>query len=127
MIVTQNDYTMWRSAFKDNLKNGTIQVSFDLPPKSTKVQKSESSVIFLFGQVHQILGMSEVQFANEFPDCTALWQGSKVSIEFEYDNADFNEDHKRQEKPTNLLIICWENRWRRCPYPVLELKRIYLN
>lgn len=70
--------------------------------------------------------MSEIQFFSGFPDCTALWNGIKVSIEFEYDNADFYADHKLKDKPENLMIICWENRWRSCPYLVIELKKIYI-
>jgi hypothetical protein len=120
------DYEQWSKIVKRKVEEEKIKIKFDLPPKNPKDQEVESCVIFMFGQIYDVLGMSEIQFASRFPDCTALWNGEKVSIEFEYHNGQFKNDHKNHVIPSNLIIICWENRWKSCPYPVIELKRVYL-
>ncbi len=118
-------YDKWRESLKNAIKEDKVQIRFNLPPKNPKDPKAEQSVVFLFGQIHDLLGFSDVQFNSHFPDCTALFNGQRVSIEFEYDAVDFKADHKNSDIPESLIIICWENKWKSCPYPLIELKQVY--
>ncbi|MGH9923665.1 MAG: hypothetical protein ACRD38_13030 [Nitrososphaerales archaeon] len=123
--MVEIDYAKWREDLKNAINESKVRITFNLPPKNPAEQKAEQSVVFLFGQIHDVIGFTDVQFNSHFPDCTALWNGQNVSIEFEFDVAEFNTDHKHKDKPENLIIICWENKWKSCPYPVIELKRLY--
>lgn len=50
------DYPIWNNTLRQKIEERKIKINFDLPPKSSKSQKAESAVVFLFGQIYEDLG-----------------------------------------------------------------------
>lgn len=90
---------------------------------------NENGVIFLFGKIHQELGINvESIQPTYFPDAKGRrktrrgWED--VWIEFEYKSSSFKR-HGHDPKECDILV-CWEHDWKDCPpsLQVIELKSV---
>jgi HB1, ASXL, restriction endonuclease HTH domain len=85
---------------------------------------NEQGVVFLFGKVHNELGIVVESIQTGFPDAEGRRETHRgwehVRIEFEYKSYNFKL-HKHDLKGCDL-IICWEHNWSDCPLEVVELK-----
>jgi len=88
---------------------------------------NEQGVVFLFGKMHEELGIIVEAVKTGFPDCEGkrlidknrnLWES--VLIEFEYSSKNFLAHGHNPEECD--LIICWKHDWVDCPLEVIELK-----
>ncbi|MCL2501337.1 MAG: hypothetical protein FWE90_13530 [Defluviitaleaceae bacterium] len=92
---------------------------------------NEQGVVFLFGKIHEELGIIVESVNTGFPDCTGKrlidknknhWE--PVAIEFEYKSKNFF-DHGHNVNGCDV-IVCWIHDWHTCPssLEVIELKEI---
>jgi hypothetical protein len=85
---------------------------------------NEQGVVFLFGKVHNELGIVVESIQTGFPDAEGkkktLRGWEPVKIEFEYKSYNF-KTHGHDLDGCDL-IICWEHNWKECPIEVIELK-----
>ena len=92
---------------------------------------NEDGVIFLFGKIHQELGINVEAIQSAFPDAKGRRKVRKgwedVWIEFEYKSSDFKV-HDHDPKGCDI-IVCWEHDWKECPpsLEVIELKSVVQN
>lgn len=90
---------------------------------------NEHGVIFLFGKLHNELGIIVEAIQTGFPDAkgrkkvTRGWQ--EIAIEFEYRSSNF-QSHKHIIDKCDM-IICWIHDWKDCPIEVVELKSVIEN
>jgi hypothetical protein len=92
----------------------------------TNAPLEENGVIFLFGKLHERMGIRIKAIRKGFPDAAAeVWIKDRLyprTIEFEFRTSDF----KRHGHDSNKcdIIVCWEHDWRDCPSHifVIELK-----
>jgi hypothetical protein len=82
---------------------------------------NEQGVVFLFGRLAPTLGFCVEQVQVRCPDCTAIYRGRRVRIEFEY-WASHYAVHRHPAKGADV-IVCWENDWESRPrkYKHLEI------
>ncbi|OGI01116.1 MAG: hypothetical protein A2Y25_09980 [Candidatus Melainabacteria bacterium GWF2_37_15] len=90
---------------------------------------NEQGVVFLFGKIHEKLGITVEAVKTGFPDCEDKrlidknknhWE--RVLIEFEYRSKNFLEHGHDPNKCD--VIVCWLHDWQECPIEVIELKSI---
>ncbi len=86
------------------------------------IPQNEIETVFLFAIMAKDLGFKILNVQYPFPDCQAIYKGTKINIEFEYVSINF-KIHGHELSQCDL-IICWENNWKDCPLPVLTLKDI---
>lgn len=90
---------------------------------------NEQGVIFLFGKLHNELGIIVEAIQTGFPDAKGRkkikqgWQ--EIAIEFEYRSSNF-QSHKHPVDECDM-IICWLHDWKDCPIEVVELKSVIEN
>lgn len=93
----------------------------------TNAPMEENGVIFLFGKLHERMGIRIKAIRKGFPDAQGeVWIRDKLyprTLEFEFRSSDFKR-HKHDASKCDI-IICWEHDWRDCPRNifVIELKR----
>jgi len=89
---------------------------------------NEQGVIFLFGKLHNDLGIILEAIQISFPDAKGRRKTPKswkdVWIEFEYRSSAFKL-HGHDASQCDL-IVCWEHDWEDCPLEVIELKKIIM-
>ncbi len=93
---------------------------------------SEQGVVVLFAAFMKLLpyGFVKMEFIRSgFPDaCVIQEEGSRYArryIEFEFKASQFR-DHIKNSKHKYIkcdYVVCWENNFRTCPIPVIELKK----
>jgi hypothetical protein len=88
---------------------------------------NELGVVYLFGVLHEALGLKVESVQAGFPDCIArrpLGKGrwEELRIEFEYKSSNFHQ-HKHDPEGADMLM-CWEHDWHDCPdhIEVVELR-----
>ena len=92
----------------------------------TNAPIEENGVIFLFGKLHERMGVRIKAIRKGFPDAMGeVWIKGKLyprRIEFEYRSSNFKA-HGHDPKGCDI-IVCWEHDWRDCPEDifVIELK-----
>lgn len=92
----------------------------------TNAPMEENGVIFLFGKLHERMGIRIKAIRKGFPDAAGeVWIKDRLyprSFEFEFRSSDFKR-HKHNPNKCDI-IICWEHDWRDCPASifVIELK-----
>lgn len=92
----------------------------------TNAPMEENGVIFLFGKLHERMGIRIKAIRKGFPDAAGeVWIKDRLyprTFEFEYRSSDFNRHGHDPSKCD--IIICWEHDWRGCPDNifVIELK-----
>ncbi len=97
----------------------------------TNAPMEENGVIFLFGKLHDRMGIRIKSIRKGFPDAAAeVWIKDRLyprTIEFEYKSSDFRR-HKHDPSKCDI-IVCWEHDWRECPKNifVIELKEEIVN
>lgn len=97
----------------------------------TNAPMEENGVIFLFGKLHDRMGIRIKAIRKGFPDAAAeVWIKDRLyprMIEFEFRSSDFKR-HKHDPGKCDI-IVCWEHDWRDCPKNifVIELKKEIAN
>ena len=92
----------------------------------TNAPMEENGVIFLFGKLHERMGIRIKAIRKGFPDATGeVWIKSRLyprTIEFEFRSSDFKRHGHDPQKCD--IIVCWEHDWDDCPKNlfVIELK-----
>lgn len=95
----------------------------------TNAPVDENGVIFLFGKLHERMGIRIRAIKKGFPDALGevpiknkLYQRT---IEFEYKSSNFPSHHKKKDWDKCDIIVCWEHDWKNCPKNifVIELKK----
>jgi len=87
---------------------------------------NEQGVVFLFGKIHDEIGIKVEAVRTDFPDVTIrrfngrAWVSERA--EFEYRSSHFLQHGHDLDKAD--IIICWINDWPDCPLEVIELKAI---
>lgn len=94
--------------------------------------KKEEMVIFLFGRVFRFLRFDSLFIGHEPHeksfDATAFTQENgevkETIIEFEVYSSTFKKEHDLSQ---HVLIVCWEDDWKRYPKNIemLELKQFW--
>lgn len=119
------------------LSKGTIK--FPMKPKEEVVigeplnfeglanaPMEENGVIFLFGKLHERMGIRIKAIRKGFPDATGeVWIKGRLyprTFEFEFRSSDFKR-HGHDPQKCDILV-CWEHDWDDCPKNlfVIELK-----
>lgn len=95
-------------------------------PKGSALEyapENEQGVVFLFAGLAKHHGMRVESIQAGFPDCTAVKDGRRVRVEFEYRSKSF-VTHGHDEKKCDV-IVCWIHDWLKCPkrIQVIELCR----
>ena len=92
----------------------------------TNAPIEENGVIFLFGKLHERMGVRIKAIRKGFPDAIGeVWIKGKLyprRIEFEYKSSNFKQ---HGHNPAGCdIIVCWEHDWLDCPKEifVIELK-----
>jgi hypothetical protein len=97
----------------------------------TNAPMEENGVIFLFGKLHERMGIRIKAIRKGFPDAAAeVWIKDRLyprMIEFEYRSSDFKR-HRHDPSKCDI-IVCWEHDWRDCPRNifVIELRKEIAN
>jgi hypothetical protein len=92
----------------------------------TNAPMEENGVIFLFGKLHERMGIRIKAIRKGFPDAAGeVWIKDRLyprTLEFEFRSSDFKR-HKHAPDKCDI-IVCWEHDWRDCPKNifVIELK-----
>jgi hypothetical protein len=92
----------------------------------TNAPMEENGVIFLFGKLHERMGIRIKAIRKGFPDATGeVWIKGRLyprTIEFEFHSSDFKRHGHDASKCD--IIVCWEHDWNDCPEHlfVVELK-----
>ena len=92
----------------------------------TNAPMEENGVIFLFGKLHERMGIRIKAIRKGFPDATGeVWIKGRLyprTIEFEFRSSDFKRHGHDPQKCD--IIVCWEHDWDDCPKNlfVIELK-----
>lgn len=92
----------------------------------TNAPMEENGVIFLFGKLHERMGIRIKAIRKGFPDAAGeVWIKDRLyprTIEFEFRSSDFKR-HKHDQSKCDI-IVCWQHDWRDCPKNifVIELK-----
>lgn len=92
----------------------------------TNAPMEENAVIFLFGKLHERMGIRIKAIRKGFPDAAGeVWIKDRLyprTFEFEFRSSDFKR-HGHDPKKCDI-IVCWEHDWRDCPKDifVIELK-----
>jgi len=92
----------------------------------TNAPMEENGVIFLFGKLHDRMGIRIKAIRKGFPDAVAeVWIKDRLyprMIEFEFRSSDFKRHGHDASKCD--IIVCWEHDWRDCPKHlfIIELK-----
>lgn len=95
----------------------------------TNAPIEENGVIFLFGKLHERMGIRIKAIRKGFPDAVGeVWIKDRLyprTIEFEYKSSNFPTHHKKEGWDKCDIIVCWEHDWRECPKNifVIELKK----
>lgn len=84
--------------------------------------KNEQGVIVAFSSQALLYGWEFVSVGTSFPDSLLYYQGEEWRTEFEYAASNFLA-HKHDHRECDLLI-CWENDYPDCPFPVISLRDI---
>lgn len=81
---------------------------------------NEQGTIFVFSIQAEQAGWEVVEIGCHFPDATLKYKGDLWKVEFEYKASNFIfHGHDARECD---LIICWENDYKDCPLPIIELR-----
>lgn len=90
-----------------------------------KTPVNEMGVVSLFAQYGQGLGYVTMAIQAAFPDAILYEIKTKktINVEFEFKSKNFKL-HKHDPSKCDL-IICWQDDWKECPIPVLELNKIH--
>lgn len=88
---------------------------------------NEMGVVALFIEFRKELGFPLIEFIRtRFPDAAVFESSSKGYIrryiEFEFKSSGYKAHVKSKRKCH--YVVCWENDWKDCPIPVLELKQM---
>lgn len=92
----------------------------------TNAPMEENGVIFLFGKLHERMGIRIKAIRKGFPDAIGeVWIRGRLyprTFEFEFRSSDFKK-HGHDPKKCDILV-CWEHDWEDCPKDlfVIELK-----
>jgi len=92
----------------------------------TNAPMEENGVIFLFGKLHDRMGIRIKAIRKGFPDAVGeVWIKDRLyprTIEFEFRSSDFKRHGHNPDKCD--IIVCWEHDWRDCPENlfIIELK-----
>ena len=95
----------------------------------TNAPMEENGVIFLFGKLHERMGIRIKAIRKGFPDAVGeVWVKGRLyprTIEFEYKSSSFPSHHRKEDWPKCDIIVCWEHDWKECPENifVIELKK----
>jgi hypothetical protein len=98
----------------------------------TNAPIEENGVIFLFGKLHEKMGIRIKAIRKGFPDAIGeVWIKDRLyprTIEFEYKSSNFvHHGHLEAMKKgkTCDIIVCWEHDWKECPKDifVIELRK----
>ncbi len=81
---------------------------------------NEMGVIALFWTRASEAGWEPVSLGTAYPDAVLRKEDQVWRVEFEFRSHNFS-DHEHDVRECDL-IICWEDNWRQCPLPVLELR-----
>lgn len=87
---------------------------------------NEQGVVFLFGKIHDEIGIKVEAVRTAFPDVIIrrfngrAWVSERA--EFEFRSSDFIQHGHDPDKAD--IIICWTHDWPDCPLEVIELKAI---
>lgn len=87
---------------------------------------NEMGVVALFTEFRKELGFPFIEVIRvRFPDAAVFESASKgyvrKYVEFEFRSSGYKAHLKSKRKCH--YVICWENDWKDCPIPVVELKR----
>jgi hypothetical protein len=87
---------------------------------------NEMGVVALFIEFRKQLGFPIIEVIRvRFPDAAVFESSSKgyvrKYIEFEFKSSGYKAHLKSKRKCH--YVVCWENDWKDCPIPVIELKR----
>ncbi len=90
---------------------------------------SEQGVVALFVGHMKALGFAKIEFIRQgFPDACVIQESegayNRKYVEFEYKASGFRQ-HVKNPKHREIRcdhVICWENDYRTCPVPVIELR-----
>lgn len=87
---------------------------------------NEMGVVALFIEFRKELGFPLIEvIRTRFPDAAVFGDSSKgyvrKYIEFEFKSSGYKAHLKSKRKCH--YVVCWENDWRDCPVPVIELKK----
>jgi hypothetical protein len=87
--------------------------------------QNEHGVVYIFALAAVKLGFEVQHVQAGFPDCTALWSGRPVRIEFEFRSRNF-ETHGHNTRKCDL-VVCWKHDWAGAPagLQVLELRKLF--
>lgn len=98
----------------------------------TNAPIEENGVIFLFGKLHEKMGIRIKAIRKGFPDAIGeVWIKDRLyprTIEFEYKSSNFvghgHLDAMKKGKTCDI-IVCWEHDWKDCPKEiyVIELRK----
>lgn len=92
----------------------------------TNAPMEENGVVFLFGKLHERIGIRIKAIRKGFPDATGeVWIKGRLyprTFEFEFRSSDFKR-HGHDPQKCDILV-CWEHDWDDCPRSlfVIELK-----
>lgn len=92
----------------------------------TNAPMEENGVIFLFGKLHDRMGIRIKAIRKGFPDAVGeVWIKDRLyprTIEFEFRSSDFKRHGHNPDKCD--IIVCWEHDWNDCPRHlfIIELK-----
>ncbi len=85
--------------------------------------ENELGVVFLFGNVHRLLGFTAIdEIKPGFPDCWAwrrLTRGTERTwVEFEFRSSGFKAHVRKKQlgwlRPKKGIDVCWEHNWPEC-------------
>ena len=87
---------------------------------------NEMGVVALFIEFRKELGFPLIEFIRtRFPDSAVFETSSKGYVrryvEFEFRSSGYKAHLKSRRKCH--YVVCWENDWKDCPIPVIELKQ----
>jgi hypothetical protein len=88
---------------------------------------NEMGVVALFIEFRKELGFPHIEIIRtRFPDAAVFEQTSnnrfvRKYIEFEFKSSGYKSHLKSKRKCH--YVVCWENDWKDCPIPVVELKK----
>ncbi len=91
---------------------------------------NEMGVVALFVGFREELGFPIIEvIRTRFPDAAVFMKVSngyvRKYIEFEFRASGFKAHLKTKRKCH--YVVCWENDWKDCPVPVIELKKVIPN
>lgn len=90
----------------------------------TNAPMEENGVIFLFGKLHERMGIRIKAIRKGFPDAAAeVWIKDRLyprTIEFEFRSSEFKRHGHDPSKCD--IIVCWEHDWKDCPAHIFVIE-----